>query len=363
MYSMADGITNQYIENAIKELDNFFGIKEPFSEENIYPLIESKRIKDGLRLISHQLGLPIDINITNVPKNYKEQNQNNRFHSTYVVKTDRNGSGNEGITAQAIIPGDLPPYGTSALNNYPINIKISENCDKYPTTFTMIIAHELTHVLLYSLNHPQKDNEIYTDLNAMMQGFYKIFRDGRKITDIERITSFAGTTTETTTTTFGYLSDEQFKFAFNKIEKLLEEKRERKKLLEEEINKTSRLLKEYEDALSSFNNYLNYLTKNTHIKISGEDGKKMVMFFQPDYIEKLNFPINNCSEKQINAEKYLERITHYTTKTLKQITKYMEEFEYYRCTLKQKTFSIKTDNKTMKKYTTRLYRIKNFFIK
>jgi hypothetical protein len=360
---MVDGITNQYIENAIRELDNFFGIKEPFSGENVYPLIESKHIKDGLRLISSQLGLPIDINIINVPKNYKKQRQNNRFHSTYVVKTDRSGSGNEGITAQAIIPGDLPTYGTSALNNYPINIKISENFDKYPTTFTMIVAHELTHVLFYSLNHPQKDNEIYTDLNAMMQGFLNIFRDGRKITDVERISSFAATTTETTTTTFGYLSDEQFNFAFNKIEKMLEEKRNKKRLLEEEISKTSRMVKEYKEALSSYNNYLGYLTKNTHIKISGEDGKKMVMFFQPEYTEKIIFPVKECTEKQEKAEKYLERISHYTTETLKQITKYIDEFEKYRYMLKQKTFSINADNKTMKKYTTRLYRIKNFFLK
>lgn len=360
---MINGITNQYIENAIKELDNFFGIKEPFSGANVYPLIESKHIKDGLKLISSQLGLPIDINIINVPKNYKEQSQNNRFHSTYVVKTDKYGTGNEGITAQAIIPGDLPTYGTSALNNYPINIKISENCNKYPTTFTMIVAHELTHVLLYSLNHPQKDNEVYTDLNAMMQGFYKVFRDGRKTTDVERITSFAGTTTETTTTTFGYLSDEQFIFAINKINSLLEERRERKKLLVECIAKTSRLITEYEKSLSYFNKYLGYLTKNTHIKISGEDGKKMVMFFQPEYMEKINFPVKECTIKQKKAEKYLEKISHYTTETQKQITKYMKEFEKYRGTLKQKTFSLNTDNKTMKKYTTSLYRIKNFFLK
>jgi hypothetical protein len=63
------------------------------------------------------------------------------------------------------------------------------------------------------------------------------------------------------------------------------------------------------------------------------------------------------------AEKYLEISSHYTTETLKQITKYMEEFENYRDTLKQKTFFLCTDNKTMKKYTTRLYKIKNFFLK
>ncbi len=123
----------------------------------------------------------------------------------------------------------------------------------------------------------------------MMQGFLNIFQDSRKSTDIERITSFAGTTTETTTTTYGYLSDEQIKFAFNKIEKLLEERREKKRILSEKINKTSKLVMEY--------------------------------------------------------EKYLENLSHYTTETLKQMTCYMDEFKRYRETLKDKMFSLNIDKK------------------
>lgn len=175
---MMNGITTQYIENAIIELNNFFGTKEPLSEIDLYQLLRNGYIKDAIRLLACQLGLPADINLIYVPKDYRAQKHNHRFYSTDLVKTDEYGYATEGITAQAIIPETLPTYGTSALNNYPINIKISENCTKYISTFTMIVAHELTHVLFYSLNHPQKDNEIYTDINSMMQGFLNIYQKG-----------------------------------------------------------------------------------------------------------------------------------------------------------------------------------------
>ncbi len=173
-------------------------------------------------MIARQLDLPIGINIITVPNDYRAQNSSNRFDSRDLAKVHPHGLGNEGIIAQVNIPGSLPFYGSSTLIDYPIDVKVSENCRKSPGVFIMIMAHELSHVLLYSLRHPQKDNELYTDLLAMMLGFQTIFRNARKITTTQKQHDFMSPTIITITVTYGYLSDEQFNFAYNKINSILE---------------------------------------------------------------------------------------------------------------------------------------------
>ncbi|GAG14361.1 unnamed protein product, partial [marine sediment metagenome] len=210
---MENEISNEYIENAINELNKFFGVKEPVLSENIFSLTRGGKTKEAMKLIARQLGLPIDINITNVLNNYRAQNNSNQFHSTHLTKIHQHGSGSGGITAQVNIPGSLPFYGSSALNGYPINIKISDNCTEHPVVFAMVIAHELSHVLLYSLSHPKKENEFYTDLTAIILGFQNIFQNGRKITETDVEHGIMSTTTRMQTTTYGYLNDNQFNFA------------------------------------------------------------------------------------------------------------------------------------------------------
>jgi hypothetical protein len=61
---MKNEISNEYIENAINELNEFFGVKEPISGENIFSFIRNGKVKDAVKLIARQIDLPIDINIT-----------------------------------------------------------------------------------------------------------------------------------------------------------------------------------------------------------------------------------------------------------------------------------------------------------
>jgi len=93
---MENEISNDYIEKAINELAKFFGVKEPVLSENIFQNIRSGKVKEAMKLIARQLGLPIDINITNVPNDYRAQNGDNQFHSTHLAKVHQHGSGSEG---------------------------------------------------------------------------------------------------------------------------------------------------------------------------------------------------------------------------------------------------------------------------
>ena len=215
-----ENISDNYIEEAIETLADSIGIKDNVDNQKIISLIRQRKVKEGIKEIAKCLGLPIEINLSYVPKGYHPGTTNN-FHSTYLVKTDWRGRGSEGITAQVSIPGYLPMYGTSELNDFPISVRVSENCANSPATFIAIMAHELSHIVLHSLWHKEKDNEIYTDITAMMLGFSNIIKSGRKVIKTNTLTDygfFSNTTTTTVeTTTYGYLSDNNFNFAFNKI--------------------------------------------------------------------------------------------------------------------------------------------------
>jgi len=358
---MDNEISNEYIEKAINELAKFFGVKEPVSSENIFQNIRGGKVKEAMKLIARQLGLPIDINFTNVPNDYRAQNGDNQFHSTHLAKVHQHGSGSEGITAQVSIPGNLPFYGSSALNNYPINVKISDNCTEHPVVFSMIMAHELSHILLYSLSHPQKENEFYTDLTAIMLGFQNIFQNGRKITETDVEQGFMSTTTRTRTTTYGYLNDEQFNFARSKINKILETNRERKKLLSDAIKKFNKQVSKYEKTLHKFKKFLDYLTKNTSNKISGTDGKRMTEFFQPGYLEDLDTPLKDYKAKSENIQKFFNDLTHYTDQKVSSIENYIKELASYFDNLDKKLSVLNKDTKMLAKYVGYKYRIKVFF--
>ncbi len=362
---MDNEISNEYIENAINELDKFFGVKEPILGENIFSLIRDGKIKNAMKLIAHQLDLPIEINIINVPNDYREQGGENQFHSTGLTKVHKHGSGSEGITAQVSIPGNLPFYGSSALNGFPINVKISKNSTEHPVAFTTIMAHELAHVLLYSLNHSKKENEFYTDLTAIMLGFQNIFQNGRKITKTEVKHGLMSTTTRTQTTTYGYLNDTQFNFAHNKINSIIEENRERKNLLSKQFKKFIKILSRYKKMLYEFKKFLEYLTKHTDKKISGEDGKKIMEFFQLGYTDELEFTQKKYTEKQKLIRKFLEELSHYTDQRVGQLSTYTDELKTYTNELRVKITPIKINVRILKKYVDYKYRLKllvNYYI-
>ena len=358
---MENEISNEYIENAINELNKSLGVKEPVLGKNIFSSIKGGKVKEAIKLIARQLSLPIDINITNVSNDYSAQNNDNQFHSTHLVKVNQYESGNEGIVAQVIIPDSLPFYGSSALNGYPINVKISDNCTERPVVFAMIMAHELSHVLLHSLNHPQKENEFYTDLTAIMQGFQNIFQNGRKITKTDVEHGATSTITRTQTTTYGYLNDNQFNFARNKINSILKKNRERKKLLSDKLKKFTKLLSKYEKSLVKFKKFLDFLTKNTNKKITEEDGKRMMTFFQPGYIDDVDSPSIEYKEKQRNIQNFLKDLSHYTDQRNNQLSIYIKDLELYTNKLKTTLDTLKKDVKMLKKYVGCKYRIKVFF--
>lgn len=249
-----DKIDNKYISNAIDELINLLGIKEDIPPAILLKTLRAGKIKECVENMAHYLGLPIAVNIS----------YSSKFESRSLATTDSSGRGVGGITAQVSIPGHLPFYGSSGLQNFPINVKVSGNYQRHPETFMAIMAHELAHVLLHSLKFKKKDNEFYTDLTAMILGFPDVMRSGRKVVETREKYDPIRTTKmiETTTTTYGYLSDEQFNFAFNRINEILNKSAASKEKLFEKLTTYRQKLLSYKKEFFKFNKFVEYLDKN-----------------------------------------------------------------------------------------------------
>jgi len=360
---MDNNIDNRYINNAIDELIKLLGIKEEVPVYKILSPFDRGKVKESIETIANYLGLPIVVNLSYVPAGYQQRNSGNRFESSALAKTNHAGRGVEGITAQVSIPSYLPLYDTSGLQGFPISVKISDNCRRYPQTFVAVMAHELSHIVLHSLWHKEKDNEFYTDLTAMILGFSNVMRNGRKV--IETREKFMST--ETLTTTYGYLSDEQFNFAFYKINKILKENVnsyvDSKKKLFKRLTGYKKQLSSYKKEVFRFKKFLEYLDKNQNKTIRKDDLSKIVLFHQPDYTDEFVAVIRSNEEKlkEINGScsGLLHYTPHYTQQRMNSLQKFTEEIDTLISDLKRK-FDLLNDNDVsiLKKYVGILYKFK-----
>lgn len=358
-----ENISNNYIEEAIKALAGSIGIKDNVDDQKIISLVRQRKVKEGIKEIAKCLGLPIDINLSYVPKGYHPDNTNT-FHSTHLVKTDWRGRGSEGITAQVSIPSYLPMYGTSGLNNFQISVRVSENCADSPATFIAVMAHELSHIVLHSLWHKDKDNEIYTDITAMMLGFSNIMKNGRRVIKTSSSTDcgfLSNTTTTTTeTTTYGYLSDENFNFAFNKIEEILNRYKQGKNQLIGKIKELTKKLKKNRKALVYFQKYLEYIDKNLHRKMSQEDGYKISTFHQAGYTDEFEQAVHKTENELKQFNHFAQNLNHYSENCLGTIKQYEEKIRTAGNDLNLKHDKLRVDVNILKKHVSFGYKLKIF---
>ncbi len=348
-----DEVKNDYIEKALNELVAIFGVREFYGETRLISLVNYKEVKEAIKDIALQLGLPIEVSISYVSKDYRP-NANDGFQSTHLVKTDRHSRGIDGITAQVSIPWNLPFYKTSGMVNFPISVRLSENCLENPETFISVMAHELSHIVLHSLRHKEKQNEFYTDLTAMIFGFGNIMKSGRKVVKSTRIDEgFLSRkyTIHTETTTYGYLSDENFNFALNKIGKDLS----KQKSIEQKLLKR---LRQFEKQLSKtkrlplyFIKYLEYLGKNFNQNISQEDAYRISSFHRPDYTDSIQ---SILKKNEIN----LEKIKNYNGKSIEIIQQYTTQLTSVSEELKRHHDLFQKDINILSKYISFFHKLK-----
>ena len=354
---MDNRLDNNYIGNAIDELVGSLGIREDAPRTDLLKLFSRGRTKECIETIASHLGLPIKVNLSYVPKSYKPGDAN-QFQSYHLVKTDYTGHGVEGIIAQVAIPRNLPLYGTPELRGFPIDVRISENCADYPESFIANMAHELSHIVLHSLWHKDKENEFYTDLAAMILGFSAIMKNGRKVVETESSYLLIGTRTTTRTMTYGYLSDEQFDFAFNKLNGILNGHRALKAKLWRKLGNYQSQVSSSKKVLLRFKRYLEYLDKHRDQAIRREDHDKIILFHQANYTHEYESAIKIHEQRLKGFLGFHETLCHYTKQRLELLRKYDGEIETLTSDLKKKLDLLNEDASLLKKYVGLFYKLK-----
>lgn len=348
-----EGIDNTYIENAVVSLGRTLGVKDHVDDQWLASLLASNKVKECITAIAGYLGLPIQIDLSYVPRGYRPGSTDN-FSTTNIVKTAQGGSGSQGITAQVSIPEYLPLYGTPGLENFPIRVKISKDCADNSTTFIAIMAHELSHIVLHSLWHKEKDNEVYTDLTAMMLGFSAVMNEGRKTV---KTTEYSNRT-ETQTTTYGYLSDRQFAFAYGRIEEILRKYWERRVVLTQEVMKLENMAKEGKKTMAQFQKYLAYVDGNLNQKMSQEGAYRICAFHQAGYTDEFEQAARRTETELQRVNTFLANLNHYNETLLGTIKQYEERVQAVTGDLASKQDELRGDAAVLKRHVSFVYKLK-----
>ena len=342
---MDNSLTNQYIADAIRELINLLGIKEDINYLNIQDLVVENNPEKCIREIANQLGLPIKVNLI----------VGGDFQTRGLSQTDSSGKGKDAIAAQVSIPSNLPIYGADNFKNIQIDVRISKNYNEHPLTFIGLMAHELSHILLHSLLHPQKENEFYTDLTAMVMGFASVMESGRKV---ERNWS-NGKAIHKQTTTYGYLNDNQFDFARNQINKIFKKYQEMKQQILSDANKLRKICSKSDKTLKKIYAYLEYLDQNPKSNIRPKDAKLIVSFHQSGYFERYEKDLSSAKTTSGEAISSYSRYYPQITKEFSgQIKKTAEKIQSVLTKSNEQENTMCGDLKVLKKYVGIRYRLK-----
>ena len=346
---MFERLSNDEISNALDRLTTCIGVKEEVPFHDLIALLHEGDTQECVQQIAMQLGLPVRIRLS-----FVTPEGDNRFQTSALVRTDCTGGVSEGITAQVTIPEYLPMFGSSALKGYAIQVHVSQNCREYPSTFITIMAHELSHVLLASLSHPQKDNELYADLVPILLGFRDIARIGRKVYH----ESIQGTRVTTVTTTYGYLTDSQFDYAYYYVIDLLKRYRQHKERLLETTEKIQVKLKTASQDLASFRDYFEYLDRRRPKRMSKEHTYRIVQLHTHDHSIEWENQLGAFETSVKNAKLLAQSLDHYTNRTIDHLEAYIQKLESSLAQLTQLTEAITKDKRMLRRYVGPMYRLR-----
>ncbi len=118
----------------------------------------------------------------------------------------QNGDHVRSTPAFVTLPEQFPLYGSTAYKNLQIKLTYYKAYAERFHYFSMMIAHELSHIVLYSINHELKHNEEATDITAIMLGFETYFELGHT------------TLTKSANSKLGYLKYEEMIYVMSVVD-------------------------------------------------------------------------------------------------------------------------------------------------
>ncbi len=352
---MFDNLSNKAISAELDGLMACLGVKEDGPLQHFLGPLRKKDVQGCVQAIAGQLGLPVRVSLSYVPKDFKAASAAS-FRSSALANTDWAGRGIESITAQVEMPDNLPMFGTRDLEGYPIRVRVSENCCEDPETFVGVMAHELSHVLLRSILYAQHDSELHADLVPILLGFRGVVQMGR--------TTVRWTTgddlTRTHTTTYGYLTDSQFAFAYKKVKSILQQHQLDKNRVLELIEHVQHKLKEATQSLETFGDYLKYLDTHPPQRMKPADAQRVVQFHVWGYSKGWEIRIAEVKTTLAEADAFIKTLRHYTASSDDEVKERARGLELASEKLGEVTKAVTEDVKASRRYVSVFYRIRRF---
>ena len=198
------------INKRIDRLRNIVGINKNIPTRKLFYPFGLLLKKSAPKYIKDYMRLPVKLQI-----NYFRDGTNFSKNMLHLHTSDTFNQQNH-TQAQVLIPSNLPLYSDTALKGFPVTVEMLYGCKGNPHTFAYTLAHELSHILLASLAQTQTVDEKDVDLVAMLLGFTKVMVKGRESTE----SSYLIVVIVQETTRYGYLSDLEFRAAYNYISEL-----------------------------------------------------------------------------------------------------------------------------------------------
>ena len=114
---------------------------------------------------------------------------------------------NAGAPAWVKLPDEMPFYGSKAFREMRIEICFRKSFLEQSAydQIAIVVAHELSHIVLDSIGHPLRREEMAVDLTAMLLGFRQLYKSGCYKEQRFR--------NSTTSQTVGYLTPQEVQLA------------------------------------------------------------------------------------------------------------------------------------------------------
>ena len=352
---MDDRITNEYILSAMNDLIEAVGIKESVAGSDLEALVSSGQVQQCVEAVCAQLGISPRVSVKHV-SSLAAHSSGDSFHSTQLSKTDTRGRGYEGITAQVRLPRQVPLYGSAASEGLAVEVLVGDDVARHARTFLAMMAHELSHVLLYLLWHPQRDNEVWTDLTALLQGFASVLRDGRKVSE-ERLVAGRRKRVETT---FGYLTDAQFEFAFAQVQTTLADRQTTRQQALALASNVASACSRGRGMIDEFRTLLARLHEHPLSKYRTKDAPILVRCHATGYPEDFERCLEAAAELANRVSTECRPVAWYTKASTQLVSHYMANLQATSSDLGRQLGRIADETRTLRRYAGLIFRLKQW---
>jgi hypothetical protein len=106
----------------------------------------------------------------------------NRMHISCILRVAHNNQcfNKKNALAEIFFDTEIPNYGTREFKQYVVKMIVSLQLRTLPSSvYIRSIAHEMAHVVLYSIQSQYKESEIATDIATMILGFSQPLKESR----------------------------------------------------------------------------------------------------------------------------------------------------------------------------------------